>query len=113
MARMGLFGALKGTGSSSSSSSPQLSRRSEDEAVQMELLEGGTMEWNYDDFSQADHRVKLYCDLSLCQDSEETVLLMAKSGIVIPGPGRKRMFAGVFVVSNMKAYVLRMTRNET
>lgn len=71
------------------------------------------MEWNYDDFSQADHRVKLYCDLSLCQDSDETVLLMAKSSIVIPGPGRKRMFAGVFVVSNMKAYVLRMTRTET
>ena len=113
MARMGLFGALKGTGSSSSSSSPQLPRKTEDDTVQMELLEGGTMEWNCDDFSQADHRVKLYCDLSLCQDSDETVLLMAKSGIVIPGPGRKRMFAGVFVISNMKAYVLRMTRTET
>ena len=79
----------------------------------MELLAGGVMEWNCDDFSQADHRLQLYCDLSLCQDSGETVLLMAKSGVAVPGPGRKRMFAGVFVVSNMKAYVLRMTRAET
>ena len=114
MARMGLFGALKGTASSTLNSSPRPPRKSpEDEAVQMELLESGTMEWNYDDFTQADHRVKLYCDLSLCQDADETVLLMAKSTIVIPGPGRRRMFAGVFVVSNMKAYVLRMTRTET
>jgi hypothetical protein len=109
MARMGLFGALKAT---RMSETPVASKSDQElVAAEMLLLSESVMNWNYSDFTQADHRIKLYCDLSLCEESDESVLLMAKAGIV--ANNGKRMFAGVFVVSNLKIYVLRITKAET
>ena len=36
------------------------------------------MSWNYDDFSIADHRVQLFCELSIFKEPEEDLLIIAK-----------------------------------
>ena len=38
------------------------------------------MDWNYEDFGCADHRVQLYCDLSLFNEPEEDLLIIVKVG---------------------------------
>ena len=34
--------------------------------------------WNYEDYFFCDHRVKLFCELTICEDSDENILLIAK-----------------------------------
>ncbi len=74
-------------------------------------LEPSVMEWDFADFSNADHRLKLYCELSLCDEPDECVLLMAKGRVVVRSTGRG--FLAVVVVSNKRLHLLRVTKAET
>ena len=42
------------------------------------VLMKSVMSWNYDDFSIADHRVQLFCELSIFKEPEEDLLIIAK-----------------------------------
>ena len=66
--------------------------------------------WNTTDFSKADHRVQLYCELFLFRE-EEDLLVLAKADIHVRSVGR--MFPGVMVVTNKKVYILAITARET
>jgi hypothetical protein len=41
----------------------------------------GFMSWNYDDFSEIDHRLRLYCEINLFHQHDEELLLVAKVGM--------------------------------
>lgn len=68
------------------------------------------MSWNYSDFGEIDHRMKLFCELTLCQEAEEAVYLVAKASIKVHT--YPRMFIGVVAVSNKNIHVLKMTQPE-
>ncbi|XP_059098764.1 uncharacterized protein LOC131892904 isoform X2 [Tigriopus californicus] len=67
--------------------------------------------WDYHDFTLVDHRVKLHCELVLCQERDENILLLAKGFIKVPSLGN--MFRGVFVFSNRNLFILRCPIIET
>eukprot|EP00095_Tigriopus_kingsejongensis_P008326 maker-scaffold1724_size29877-snap-gene-0.11 protein:Tk08326 transcript:maker-scaffold1724_size29877-snap-gene-0.11-mRNA-1 annotation:"serine threonine kinase 11-interacting protein" len=62
--------------------------------------------WNYNDFTFVDHRVKLHCELNLCQEREECILLVAKGLVKLPDRGR--LFSGVLVFSNRSVFTLKI-----
>lgn len=43
-----------------------------------EVLYPRLIAWDYHDFTLVDHRVKLHCELNLCQERDENILLLAK-----------------------------------
>ena len=49
-----------------------------DDASNNLALMMSVMSWNYDDFSIADHRVQLFCELSIFKEPEEDLLIIAK-----------------------------------
>ena len=52
------------------------------------VVETSPIEWNYDDLSKYDHRVRLWCELSLFRE-EEDLLLMVKGQIYVRSqPGK-------------------------
>ena len=73
-------------------------------------LPSSPINWNTTDFSKADHRVQLYCELTLFRE-EEDLLVLVKADIHVRSVGR--MFPGVVVVTNKKIYILAITGRET
>ena len=73
-------------------------------------LPSSPISWNTTDFSKADHRVQLYCELTLFRE-EEDLLVLAKADIHVRSVDR--MVAGVLVVTNKKVYILAITARET
>lgn len=70
------------------------------------------MRWDYVDFSQCDHRVKLFLELNVMSDDpNESVLLMARSAMQTRS--MPRIFTGVLVVTNMAIYILKISKEET
>jgi len=67
--------------------------------------------WNYSDYSKADHRVQLYCELSLFRE-EEDLLLLAKGSLHLRS-APSSVWPGVLVVTNKRIYTLRITGKET
>jgi len=67
--------------------------------------------WNYKDYSKADHRVQLYCELSLFRE-EEDLLLLAK-GYLHLRSAPTTVWPGVVVVTNKRIYMLKITGQET
>jgi len=108
-APMSLLGAaFKGTGSSSCIVEGQKLPEDVDDGLSSAA---SVMEWDYGDFVQADHRLKLYCELTLCEEAEETVLLLTRVRVLVKSSDK--MFPGVVAVTNRKIYVLRITKAET
>jgi len=67
--------------------------------------------WNYTDFGKADHRVQLYCELSLFRE-EEDLLLLAKGTLHLRS-APTTVWPGVVVVTNKRIYMLKITGPET
>jgi len=67
--------------------------------------------WNYTDFSKADHRVQLYCDLSLFREEEDLLLLVKGSLHLRSSPSN--IWPGLLVVTNKRIYALKITGKET
>eukprot|EP00092_Neocalanus_flemingeri_P010449 GFUD01011260.1.p1 GENE.GFUD01011260.1~~GFUD01011260.1.p1 ORF type:complete len:1434 (+),score=529.61 GFUD01011260.1:103-4404(+) len=67
--------------------------------------------WNYSDYTMADHRVQLYCELSLFRE-EEDLLLLAKGSLHLRSTSSS-LWEGVLVVTNKRIYALRITGKET
>jgi len=66
--------------------------------------------WNFSDYSKADHRVQLYCELSLFRE-EEDLLLLAK-GFLHLRSAPTSVWPGVLVVTNKRIYTLKITGKE-
>ncbi len=99
------------SGNTNKSSSVIVGEKLPDDALESLAIAPGLMSWDYSDFTSADHRVKLYCDLTLCEEGDESVLLLARSRIGIKVTGK--VFIGVLIVTNKKIQVMRITRTET
>ena len=71
------------------------------------------MTWNFEDFTDIDARLKLHCELALCEEENETVLMLCKAGaaVVIAGSSVKN-FTSVVAVTNKAVYLLKVTRPE-
>ena len=67
--------------------------------------------WNYTDYSKADHRVQLYCELSLFREEEDLLLLVKGSLHLRSAP--TTVWPGVVVVTNKRIYMLKITGPET
>ena len=75
------------------------------------VMEISPINWDYQDFTNIDHRVQLYCELSLFKEDED-ILLLAKGQLYVRShPGK--MYSGVIVVTNKKIYSLAITGVET
>ncbi len=109
---MSLFSALKSQ-SQSAFSSPGVAEGEKlpEDADDGLALAPSAMEWDHSDFSNADHRLKLYCELTLCDEPGEIVLLTARAWLVLRSTARG--FLAVLVVSNKRIHVLRVTKAET
>lgn len=69
------------------------------------------IQWNFTDYGKADHRVQLYCELSLFKE-EEDLLLLAK-GFLHLRSAPSSVWPGVLVVTNKRIYMLKITGPET
>lgn len=72
---------------------------------------GSLMNWNYTDFSVADHRIQLYCELSLFHEEQENLLIIAKGDIFVKSSNFQS--GGVLVLSNRKLYLIKAIKPET
>jgi len=67
--------------------------------------------WNYSNFCKVDHRVQLFCELTLFRE-EEDMLLLAKGYLHIRSMPNS-VWPGVLVVTNKRIYTLGITGAET
>ncbi|CAL4066239.1 unnamed protein product, partial [Meganyctiphanes norvegica] len=83
-----------------------------DEVGEAEGLERtiNPIQYSYEDFSDVDHRLKLYCEVLLFHEPGEYLHGLIKAVLLIRG-GR-REFQGLLVLSNMKFYVLEIIAQE-
>jgi len=74
-------------------------------------VETSPIDWNFEDYGKADHRVQLYCELSLFKEEEDLLLLVKGQIYVRSHPGK--MFPGIVVVSDKRIYILSINGKET
>jgi len=71
----------------------------------------GPIIWSYDDFSQVDHRIRLFCEINLFHLPDEELLVMAKGEIMVKSI--HLLVPGLIVLSNKKIYILKAEQPET
>jgi len=71
----------------------------------------GFMTWNYSDFSQIDHRIRLFCEINLFHQHDEELLLVAKGKLIVKS--LDKLLDGLLVLSNKNIYILKATREES
>merc|ERR1719494_1187320 len=69
------------------------------------------MNWDFDDFSTTDHRLQLYCDLSLFREGEALLLVVRADIRVLSSPSL--FWPGLCVVTNKRIHLLRIISPET
>ena len=74
-------------------------------------VEISPIDWSFDNYGKADHRVQLYCELSLFREEEDLLMLVKGQVYVKSLPGK--MFPGVIVVSDKRIYILSINGKET
>merc|ERR1719481_324876 len=72
---------------------------------------GGVMAWDYTDFSVVDHRLQLYCHLSLFREGE-TLLLLAKGEMRLRSLPAQ-LWPGLILITNKRIHLLRILKAET
>jgi len=68
----------------------------------------GPIKWNTDDFTQVDHRIRLYCEINLFHQETEELLIVAKGELFVKSQASLKLFSGLLVVTNKSIYILNM-----
>jgi len=69
------------------------------------------MNWDFNDFAITDHRLQLYCDLSLFREGEALLLVVRADIRVLSSPSL--FWPGLCVVTNKRIHLLRIISPET
>jgi len=69
------------------------------------------MKWDYEDFANIDHRIRLYCEINLFHQQDEELLLVTKGNMIVKS--LEKTLKGLLVLSNKNIYLLKATREES
>merc|ERR550525_814225 len=86
-------------------------KQEEEDMLEEERGVESVMNWNFDDFSTTDHRLQLYCDLSLFREGEALLLVVRADIRVLSSPSL--FWPGLCVVTNKRIHLLRIISPET
>merc|ERR1719234_952943 len=110
-------GEMTTVGDSSLLRDTTLSEEKEDEEEEEEEFEDdereveSVMNWDFNDFAITDHRLQLYCDLSLFREGEALLLVVRADIRVLSSPSL--FWPGLCVVTNKRIHLLRIISPET
>merc|ERR1712130_725463 len=83
----------------------------EEEEFDDEREAESVMNWDFNDFAITDHRLQLYCDLSLFREGEAMLLVVRAEIRVLSSPSL--FWPGLCVVTNKRIHLLRIISPET
>merc|ERR1719239_941529 len=85
--------------------------KEEEEEFEDEREMESVMNWDFNDFAVTDHRLQLYCDLSLFREGEALLLVVRAEIRVLSSPSL--FWPGLCVVTNKRIHLLRIISPET
>jgi len=85
--------------------------KEEEEEFDDEREVESVMNWDFNDFAITDHRLQLYCDLSLFREGEALLLVVRAEIRVLSSPSL--FWPGLCVVTNKRIHLLRIISPET